>query len=107
MNAVGYLPVDWVIQFALIAVTGYFLYRQVQIHQSLQESGAGGALERLSLLSIVGIAFLMISEIMDIAVVQYHLPFVWPRLYSVIPQLGGMLLIFLGLTGLLRKFDVL
>lgn len=106
MSAIGYLPVDIAIQFALVALVAYFLYRQIKIQRMLEESGAGGALGRFSKLSTMGIGLILVSEIMDFAVVQFHLPFVWPRLYSVIPQLGGMLLMFLGLTGLLREFNV-
>ncbi|MFB6204039.1 MAG: hypothetical protein ABEJ75_00160 [Candidatus Nanohaloarchaea archaeon] len=106
MSAVGYLPVDWVMQFAVIGVVVYFLAKQWRIHQSL-ESEVGGAIREFSTLSVVGLFLIAVSEVMDLAVVQYHLPFVWPRLYSVIPQLGGILLIFVGLTGLLRQFEVL
>lgn len=98
---------DWLAQIAVIGVTLYFFVRQIQVHRNLKSANIGGAIGEFSTLTMTGIGLIVISEIMDIAIVQFHLPFVWPRLYSVIPQLGGFLLIFIGLSGLLREFDVL
>lgn len=98
-----YLPVDYVMQVLITLVAAGFVGLIWHTHRKLEVSGAVGNASRMFLL---GSVFVLISEVMDFAVVQAHQPFGWAKLYSVAPQVAGFLFIFLGLTKLFRTYEV-
>lgn len=104
MGWIGHSAANLVFQGILILVTLGFLIRQWRIHK---RSEAGGAVKRMSQFALLGLGMILISEFMDFFVLQYEMPYFWVKLYSVTPQIGGILFVFIGVTSLLRAFDVL
>lgn len=104
MSWVGNSPINLVMQVILILVTLGFLVRQLKLHE---ESKVGGAVKQASLLTSIGLIFIAISEFMDLFVLHYEMPYFWVKLYSVTPQMAGLLFVFLGIIGLLRSYNVL
>ncbi|MFB6203278.1 MAG: hypothetical protein ABEK01_02195 [Candidatus Nanohaloarchaea archaeon] len=104
MKFVSYMPVDVWLQAMLVVLTGFFLYRSVKIYRSVD---VGGSVGNASSKFALGLFFILLAEIMGFAVVLNHQPFTWSKLYAVTPQIAGFLLVFMGITDLLRSFGVI
>lgn len=103
-EAQGYWPADYLLVGVLFLVVGYYTIKTWQLHSNIE---AGGSIGRMSNYLLWGVAFIWLHTVFEFAVVHYDQPWTFAKQWSIAPMILGFALVFLGITKLLRSFEVI